>query len=271
MPHNRDIVAVMITCNRAPSRNYLSATLSSMLQSDLLTSERLAYFAVSSQPGSGAFARETIAPFKRPSINLFTYAPTFAVTPNEHVANALRNAWQQSQDLLLGEKLWIVFLEDDIAVGPQFFDSIGAWLDDHACDDRYKLYPLASMRPEVLECVVNERTCCEVPILGFYGTQGFAVRAHLALHLADYINDNVYTLNQPNDNPRGVCWDLLIQKWAIEHWPDTQYFLTPSPSYLQHTGCESVVSPRPNTHAFPSFAPSYSYIQHRIQLESTHV
>lgn len=245
------INAVMITKDRAPAKNYLLQSLKSLASSDY---ERCLSLTVCDQSVikyPETFAHKAVGKSGLKNV-LFTYTDA-RLSANENVANALTYAANLSGS-------WVLFLEDDITVGPRFFESTALWLDDHMRPDRY-VYPLCANYPPVLQRTLDGYTAWDYPIRQFYGTQAFAIRPQHALDLAAYIRDDPYRVNRD-----GTAWDLIMHEWALSRWPDIAHFLTPCPSFIQHAGRASLVNPRAHTHVFPSFDPDYNYAAHRLAM-----
>ena len=163
----------------------------------------------------------------------------------ENVAAALRQGYSRSF------AAWVVFLEDDIDVCDRFFDSVGAWLDDCARDDR-RVYALGS-------CQVSKKSrgrAADIGIEHFFGTQAFALRRDDAIDLSAYLDEHVY-----DRTDTGAQYDLLMHDWALTRWPSVRHFLASVPSFVQHIGRESVIEPRPSTHLFASWpGREWSYV-----------
>jgi hypothetical protein len=238
----KDIAAVMVTVDRSPSPNYLAETLGNLKRSDLRTSSRLHSFALSDS-GLGLEWSRSVAESVFPELEFEELrSEPKRRNANTNVAHALHHGYNAGVP-------WVLFLEDDIDVIDRFFDSVGAWLDSHARPDRH-LYALGC------PYAGRERTgAWEYAIDGFYGTQAVAFRRDDALDLSNYLVEHCY-----DRHPDGAMYDLLMHDWAYDRWPRIKHFLASIPSFVQHTGRESVINPRAHTHIFPSWpGPEWSY------------
>jgi len=250
----RDISAAMVTIDRSPGRNYLAETLDNLVRGGLLTSPRLDSLTIcDSGPGWSFAARERDASAAAGVPACWAHPSGIRITANENVAWALGIAASKAP--------WCLFLEDDVDVCADFFDSVGAWLDDHAAPDRL-VYAFACPYLQVKDAVAAGDASWDYPIKGaFYGTQAFAVRSEDAADLAAFLRADPYRMN-----PGGSCWDLIMQIWALEK--GAEFFLASAPSFAEHIGRESVVAPRPATHTCPSWpGREWSYLQAQLGAE----
>jgi hypothetical protein len=126
------------------------------------------------------------------------------------------------------------------------FDSVGAWLDDHATE-ACPLYVFGCPYVEVAEAADRGETSWSYPVRGFYGTQAFAVRAEDARSIASWLDKG-----NPYGHAAGCAiYDLAIGGWAAARGVDN--FLASAPSFVQHVGEESVINPRAEVYGFPSW------------------
>lgn len=251
----RDIAAVMVTVDRSPGVNYLAETLENLKRGGLLTSQRLAAFLVTdSGPGCGFALSVTDSALRghpTPPYSGVTGGFEERVCANCNVARALRAGYESGAP-------WVLFLEDDIDVCADFFDSVGAWLDDHARDLR-RVYALGANYPWVEEATAAGCTAANYPIEQFYGTQAFALRSEDALSLSEYLVEHCYDREED-----GTAYDLLMADWARQTWPEIGHFLASCPSFVDHIGRTSSIRPRSETHAFPSWpGRKWSYLETR--------
>jgi hypothetical protein len=247
----RDIAAVMVTMDRSPGENYLGNTLANLERSDLFTSGRLCSF-VTCDSLSGNWAREQIGELahgKHYLVSLDVIDPGERIVANINVSTALEAGYRYKSK-------WVLFLEDDIDVCANFFDSVGLWLDQHA-DEKYKVYAFGAAYPDVATQYDKGLSSWEYPVRAYYGTQCFAVQGDDALSLANYISGHVY-----DKEPDGTAWDLLMHDWAGVD----QMFLASCPSFVQHIGTSSIIRPRNNVHTFDSWpGRDWSYTQGEFQ------
>ena len=232
----RDITAAMVAIDRSPNDNYLAQTLHSLASSDLLESTRLETLIIFDSCADSWAESVIQSDDQLRRVGVFT--PRCRLNANLNVAEALRRSGERSNH-------WVLFLEDDIAVCASFFDSVGAWLDDHATDE-HRLYAFGAAYPQIDECVAKGLSSWQYPVVSFYGTQCFAIEATDALDLAAYLTSHCY--DRESD---GTAYDLLICDWSREYGED--YFLASCPSFVQHVGRSSVIRPRDQTHTFPSW------------------
>lgn len=249
---SRDIAAVMITVDRSPAPNYLAETLANLKRGGLLSSHRLARFVmVDSGPGCdfASSAAHALRGHPTPPYS-GVVGSAGRVCANVNVANALRVG--------AGLAPWVLFLEDDIDVCADFFDSVGAWLDDHAREDR-RLCAFGAAYGWVEEAMAEGRAAADYPITQFYGTQALALRSKDALSLSAYLVEHCY--DRTDD---GTAYDLLMADWAQRTWPEIRHFLASAPSFVEHVGRTSAIRPRPETHTFPSWpGREWSYLERR--------
>lgn len=245
---SRDIAAVMVTVDRSPQENYLTDTLRNLFRGGLVPEDgapNLLYI-VDSNDGTWPLdvlrevsGRELQSegepkPLDEVVASLRVVGHTEGtVCANQNVATALRTGAAL-------ERPWVLFMEDDIDVCANFFQSVGTWLDRHA-QEQYRVYPFGSAYSSNGSTVV-------VPQGHFYGTQCFAIRASDAKDLADFLEEKCYSRTQD-----GTAYDLLMSDWVGERYPAWKNFLASSPSFVQHIGRESVIRPRPNVHKFQSW------------------
>lgn len=260
----RDIAAVMVTVDRSPSPNYLAETLANMKRGGLTESPRLRLYQehfglrIYDSSGSPSWAAEAFdsaglaeSPKDRTGIMMLpVFCKPGGRCANLNVSEALFEGSQSGAP-------WVLFLEDDIDVCADFFDSVGAWLDDHA-QPWYPFYPLGASYPQVERAQSFGASAWEYPIDKFYGTQAVAFPAHHAAAAAAYLAEHCYDRTED-----GTCYDLLLADYA-RGLGGVEYLLTPAPSLVQHKGRTSVIRPRPSTHTFDSWpGREWSYLENR--------
>jgi hypothetical protein len=230
-----DLTAVMVTMDRSPGKNYLEQTLRNLANSDLLTCERLhSLCIVDSKAGHWAYDIADDLLQDCPTVKVFSRDED--VMANENVSDALYIGHQTRTD-------WTIFLEDDIDVCGQFFESVGRWLDDYG-HPSHKVHAFGAAYPQVEERHRDGLPFWEYPVDQFYGTQCFAVDNSTAFHLSEYIMEH-----KLSREPDGTGWDLLMADWA----GPGSVFLASCPSFVQHIGMTSTVRPRKNIHTFDSW------------------
>jgi len=243
----RDVIAVMVTVDRSPGQNYLNSTLKSLANSDLLTSERLHSLTVLDSDCLGWSERVVESLYFGSGRVLTTSQPRRTVA-KLNVASALTIGAELRNEVSGG---WILFLEDDIAVCSNFFDSVATWLDKHSREDR-RVYSFGANYQEVKEAVENGLESWDYPIDSFYGTQCFAIRPCDAVTLAD-------ELETTSDGP-GI-YDLTMHTWAKKYYPNINHFLASAPSFVQHMGEASVIRKEGKMFTFPSWpGEEWSYL-----------
>lgn len=238
----RDISVVMVTVDRTPKQNYLSATLENLKRSGMWESPRCQGFYLCNSR-LDMFAHEALV---AAGIDLKKDPGGLAMVPIER---AFRSATKNvSEALRLGAESgasWVLFLEDDIDVCDGFIDGVGVWLDRHAVPS-CPVYAFGAAYDIIVALNRRGFTQWEYPVGGFYGTQAFAIRNADALSLSRWMND--YEFSKTGD---GTGYDLIMHDWAGNL--GVEYFLASVPSFVQHTGKESVISPRPVVHEFSSW------------------
>lgn len=252
---DRDIAAVMVTIDRSPGVNYLAETLANLGRDSW--GDRLVSFDLydSGGPSCPHWVRGTLpgTTLKVPTLvsRIGHLWPDRPVCPNRNVAGALRGGSEVDVP-------WVLFLEDDIDVCADFFDSVGAWLDDHAREDR-RLYAFGANYRWVEEAMAEGRAAADYPLGQFYGTQAIALRSEDAASLSAYLVEHCYDRTED-----GTCYDLLMADWARQTWPEIRHFLASAPSLIQHIGRTSSIRPRAETHTFPSWpGREWSYLERR--------
>lgn len=228
----KDIAVAMITVNRAPRTNYLFDTFKNLTRGGVWNSERLhSFYLVDS--GDDCLWCGDIDSAK--SIFFVPAEHGSRRTPTDNAAMALMVAGST-------DAKWVLFLEDDIDVCDQFLDSVGSWLDDHDRSDRH-VFAFGAAYDALVDLHRKGKTSWQYPIDGFYGTQAFAVRAADALSLGKFFMNSL----QPS------AYDLLMHRWARQNWPETKFFMASVPSFVEHTGRESTIAPRAETHTFQAW------------------
>ncbi len=255
----KDIAACMVTVDRSPKKNYLPETLENLQRSGMLDSERLGSFTLADSGPGEEFATETIREFVlsttfNKNLELVDHdvelwvngpEPDHKRVPNVNVAMALKEAARIGET---HDARWVLFLEDDIDVIDRFFYAVGLWLDLNAQKDRH-VYAFGANYPQVQQLADAGRDAWHLyPIDCYYGTQAFAVSLEDARDLSAFLLDDPFVMN-----PDGAAWDLAMHRWAKARWPEIEHFSTSCPSFVEHTGRESVIAPRDETHRFPSW------------------
>lgn len=222
--------ATMITIDRSPKQNYAGETLKNLARSGAFRSPWLKRFRVfdSGSPSLDFLAGHVPFVFE---------TDTATRNPTQNAAAALRWASQQGEP-------WCLFLEDDIDVCGRFIESVGGWLTDHAED--YRVFPLGANYDLLLSLRNLGQTAWKYPIDMFYGTLGLAIRAKDAAAIADWWEEK-----DRNQVGGGHPYDIYITEWARVQ--AITHFLTPVPSFVQHTGNESVIRPGSVFHIYDSW------------------
>lgn len=224
---------VMITIDRSPKPNFIGQTLAALDRSGVFQSLLLDSFTIFD---SGSASLKFL-----PMINGW---PVLSAKrcPVENTAAALRHGAESGSP-------WVLFLEDDIDVCGRFLESISMWLEDHA--EGYEVFPLGANYNTIIAMERLGKTSWRYAVEQFYGTLAVAMRAETAGQVADY-------LMQRRGSTEGSPYDLYMADWARER--GITYFLTPVPSFVQHTGVESVIRPGSIFHVYESWpGPDWSY------------
>lgn len=256
----RDIAAVMITVDRSPGPNYLAETLENLKRGGLLTSKRLFFLALHDSFDTSHASQ---------AMRRLDLVSKVGINGNDERRCANLNAADALSTGARSGCPWVLFLEDDIDVCADFFDGVGAWLDDHAREDR-RIYAFGANYHWVEEAMVEGRAAADYPIGQFYGTQAIALRSEDAADLAVYLAEHRVTqvrqvLPDGSINlASGSGYDILMTGWALKRWPEVRHFLTSAPSMVQHVGRTSAILPREGVHTFPSWpGREWSYLERR--------
>ena len=237
-----DIAAVMVTCDRSPSPNYIEQTLGNLTDSWSTTTRLHSFTVFNSKHDKWADSivdqmGKVLLP-KEPSL-----------CPNLNVAAALD--WHARDESVK----WVLFLEDDIDVIGDFFDSVGRWLDKVSpLHPDISVFTLGSCHPHVQQALDGGFDYCTNPLQphgSFYGTQAVVIRRCACSSLAAYIRTHAH--DHKKDSPDGAGYDHLMVQWALNNMSHPAHFITPAPSFVQHTGRTSIINPRDETHTFPAF------------------
>jgi hypothetical protein len=98
------------------------------------------------------------------------------------------------------------------------------------------------------------KTCWKYSVDQFYGTIAVAMRAVTAARIAHYLIQRHRGPTKRDGSP----YDLYIADWAREN--GIPYFLTPVPSFVQHTGTDSMIRPGSIFHTYDSWpGPEWVY------------
>lgn len=162
-------------------------------------------------------------------------------TATGNVAEALRQGVDQ------GLK-WVLFLEDDIDVCQDFLNSVGDWLGDHERDDR-RIYSFSVPHQAMNAC---RGTAWDYPIEQFCCTQAFAIRSEDALSLSEWLT-TYPDFTGPDRKTSTGAYDLSMRAWAQHYWPEIKYFLASNPSFVQHVGEASELTPGRATITMPTW------------------
>lgn len=234
----KDIAIAMITIDRSPLKNYLGETLENLKRAGVFSSPRFCGAHVCNSLPDGFTLREV----RQHDV------PVHALEHEHAVLSANRNVSMTLRVGALSKAEWVLFLEDDIDVCDKFLDSVGAWLDEHEDSVEYPLYAFGAAYDIVCKYHRMGKTAWTYPVTGFYGTQAFAVRPAVALDISKWLDEHEF---DRTDN--GTAYDISIHDWADAR--GYQYFLASVPSFVQHNGKQSFISPRPEdqVHAFASW------------------
>jgi hypothetical protein len=235
--YTRDIAVTMLTCDRSPLKNYLSATLDNFKHGGVFSSPRLHSFTLVCTDGAQVWPPKEVI---RDRIALDI--PLERRFPNQNAARALEIGSRSGAP-------WVLFTEDDIDVSSRFLDSVGSWLDRFSKFNR-RVFSFGANYPRA----DGPYGAWDYPITDFYGTQCFAIRADDAASLAEFLYANVFA-----HSGHGNGYDILMHAWAKQRWPTIDYFAASSPSFVQHLGDASVIGSK--HFVFPSWpGREWSYV-----------
>ncbi len=248
------LVMPTVDRRRMDSQNYLRATLENLRRSGMLKSRRLHSVHLVDSGGAPGWPESELE--GHDWVDLATHATD---SPDPYLVRVHRapvgttrtanmNAAATMRTGAASGAPWVLFLEDDVDVCADFVGSVARWLDDNA-DEEVRLHTFASTWPGVQlaarkgEAVVpmHAPTC-------FYGTVCLALRAEDALSVADWLERNPYYKGTQRS------YDLLLPRWLGEAHPTRMTMSASAPSFVQHLGDESAVSPgRKKVFEFPSW------------------
>lgn len=232
----KDIAISMVTIDRSPSRNYLRETLQNLSRSGIWQSHRLHSFHLSDSEPKNQWSR-----LESKYYALTLHRPSFSpLIPSLNVATALMHGYQS------GAK-WILFMEDDVDVCHHFLDSVAIWLDLHATP-AFPVYSFGTNYDAIASVAKGGGTYWRYPVKTFYGTQCFAINNENARSLSKYLEENPFY-----QNINAGAYDLIMQNWALQEWPNNRHFLAACPSFVQHIGRHSIINPRKDVHSFKSW------------------
>lgn len=167
------------------------------------------------------------------------------VTAQANAAAALRTGADAAK---FYQGQWVLFLEDDIDVIDGFLDAVGRWLEEYASDDR-RIFSFAVPHPA--HAMANSQVW-DYPIDYFCCTQAFAIRCDDALSLANWFVENPRVIG-PDGKMSTGAYDLSMRAWAHEYYPTHRFFSASVPSFVQHVGEHSVLTPNKPLLRMPSF------------------
>ena len=227
-----DIAIVMVSVDRSPKRNYLGDTLMNLERGGVFRSGRKHSFHISNSR-CDSFVDDCVTALGLP---IAVHKPEDQLNVNQNVVNALRIG-------ALSGATWVLFLEDDIDVCARFLDSVGAWLDEHRIPEGL-VYAFGAAYDVLRTMGKRGATVWNYPVDGFYGTQAIALHASDAADLAKWLEEHEqeYSIG---------AYDIRMHDWATSR--GVTHFLASVPSFVQHTGQESIIAPRAEVHTFTSW------------------
>jgi hypothetical protein len=240
-----DITVVMMTIDRTPRPNYLGKTLHRFSEAGVFYSPRLhSMHIIDSGTKKPLDYFDAHLP-KHRSPKLYIHCGETRNT-RENVAKTM---WIGSAT---GTK-WVLFCEDDIDVCASFLDSVGRWLDEHEREDR-RVYAFGAAYDQIKTLHRMHQTVWDYPITAFYGTQCIALRSEDAKSYSEYMTS--HPLVRGENAPQ--AYDIAMQDWAREQWPDYKFFSASVPNFVQHLGSKSSLGSKFFT--FPAWpGPEWTY------------
>ena len=211
------IVATILTVDRSPRANFLANTVASLRASGLLHHPAFSLHIFH----SGENANINDANLEDGNITLHT-APDRRHF-NLGLVNALRHASSLNPDFVL-------FMEDDIEVCPDFPDYVISTLAEFSADP---LMDFVTYYEEVMNRYLDGERCIDMPADSFYGTQCFAMTRENALSYADFV--------ERNHQVKPGFADVWFDSW-LEDCDRPRTVSCAVPSAAQHTGVESTHS-----------------------------
>lgn len=216
-----NLILTIRTANRAPKRNYVGATVRSLIAKG---ADPSAIHLFPTDPDVRWLSELPVT----------VHVPDHHCTPNE-------NGIRQVEALEGSEAEWIVFCEDDIETCADPMGSMARWLADHARPDVHVYRFFALPRTPVVRRTETADWC---PLKEMRGSQAVALMADDARAFAAWATAHP-TDWRPKDAPfqdrptKG--FDKLIGYWALKHWPNQPLGLVSRPMLVNHIGTESAL------------------------------
>lgn len=209
------VAAVILTTDRSPRHNYLSATLESLFASGLPSNSS---FSLDIFHSGQASSNLNSALLRDPQINLIQ-EPT-QLHFNAGLRTALEKALQRDCD-------WVLFMEDDNCVCSEFPEFVISQLE---LANEKPMVDFITYYDCIKEAYFSGERFLELDAKSFYGTQCFAIRSDAALSFSKYIGDN--------ESSKVGFADTWFDDWLVSTGqPRTIYSSVPSAT--QHTGRDS--------------------------------
>lgn len=234
----------MITMDRTPKENYIKDTIMSLKKGGVFDSNILGAFNILVSNQNSDFLNF----IELDSVNIVI--PEEAKNGNENYASAVLQGYKDNCD-------YIMLIEDDISVCAKFLESTVKWLEERFVNTDYSLAAIYSPYEQCNICLKGNINYWDYPIPAFYGTQCVVIRPEDAVNLYEYLLD---TDSKLTGAYKGKGWDLIMAKFYKKKYPDRANFITCCPSFVQHTGDDSVIDTL-NFHKSPSFkGENWSYV-----------
>jgi hypothetical protein len=220
------LLFTMRTADRSPKRNYLRATLRSLLLQGVSPQE-IRVFAT--DPNTAWLSKEGIG------LSINVSAPRARLTANA-------NGIAQVSALDGTDADWIVMSEDDLDWCSDPLGSMSRWLEAHATPDVmvYRFFAF-DVLTKISEHVAS------APLREMKGSQVVAMRAADARRFAAWAKAHPLDWrpkNAPYQDKPHSGFDKLIGYWALQDRPSVTHGLVSRPFFVRHIGTESSLHSR---------------------------
>jgi hypothetical protein len=245
------LALAMRTCDRTPRPNYITPTLSGLLQQS--HTETLHVQASSTEI---AWLDRALAGIPRDRLAVYP-APEAPLHPNETGLSAIERALAADP-----EAAWVLLLEDDLAFCADFVASVRRWIGRHARADRniYRFFgfnwPDRSQRRTPLEAFDHSLT-------DLRASQAIVWRRADAVAFLSWARAHALTWRRNRWPRRGeadprIAFDKLVAQWSIDTWPGRPGVLS-WPFFVDHIGALSSLHKRGVIDSRFFAGPTWSY------------
>jgi hypothetical protein len=214
------LLFTMRTADRSPKRNYLRATVESLVRGGV---NPLDIHIFSTDPDIDWASR---AAHRSP-----VYVPSARLRPNENGIAPIAMLDERSN------VDWIILSEDDLEWCADPIGSMSRWLDAYATSDvlMYRFFAFDSLKPVSAHAAA-------APLREQKGSQVVALRAADARRFADWAKAHPLDWrpkNAPFQDKPYSGFDKLLGYWALQDRPSVTHGLVSRPFFVKHLGIES--------------------------------